>query len=211
MTSRSRKPRLYLAGKISRSGWRDDLLNGRCGYSQSRANFAVDARGEALHVRDPYHEVDCGDFAYVGPFFEDFGHGAAHGPGTHGAIAEYPLEEELATVSVKERSDAIAALKALRAFVFNANMSAIERADAIFAYVDELDCFGTLVELGHAFALAKPIFICLGPSLSEAEKGDLWFALEAATMVSEWPVDVAFRGLIKSIAAGALGQFGGRA
>lgn len=205
-----RKPRLYLAGKISRSGWRDDLLNGRCGYSQSRAHFAVDARGQALHVRDPYHEVDCGDFAYVGPFFEDFGHGAAHGPGTHGAIAGY-LEDDLTTVSVKERSDALAELKVRRGFVFNSNMSAIERADAIFAYVNEPDCFGTLVELGHAFALAKPIFICVGPNLAGAEKDDLWFALQAATRVSEWPVDVAFRGLVKSIAAGALGQFGGRA
>lgn len=47
------------------------------------------------------------------------------------------------------------------------------RSDVVFAWIDCLDCFGTLAEVGLAFGLNKSIIIG-GPE----EYRDLWFVYE---------------------------------
>ena len=50
-------------------------------------------------------------------------------------------------------------------------------ADYVFAYLDNLTAYGTLVEIGFAYASGIPVAIALSPKL---ERKDIWYALEAA-------------------------------
>jgi hypothetical protein len=43
--------------------------------------------------------------------------------------------------------------------VFNRCCNAIQQCTAMFAWIDSLDCYGTLAEIGFAHALGKPIFL----------------------------------------------------
>jgi nucleoside 2-deoxyribosyltransferase len=67
--------------------------------------------------------------------------------------------------------------------VFEVNIARIERSDFIFAHINELDCFGTLFEIGHAHACGVPVFLNFGPDLTDREKRELWFTRMGSTMV----------------------------
>jgi nucleoside 2-deoxyribosyltransferase len=60
---------------------------------------------------------------------------------------------------------------------------ALNQADLIFCYVDSLDCYGTLFELGRAVERDIPIVIALAPGLASPEKNQFWFMCEFATAV----------------------------
>nr|WP_198162274.1 nucleoside 2-deoxyribosyltransferase [Methylosinus sp. R-45379] len=60
--------------------------------------------------------------------------------------------------------------------VFAANIARIENSDFVFAHINEVDCFGTLFELGHAHAAGIPTFIHFGEDLTDRQKSELWFA-----------------------------------
>jgi hypothetical protein len=63
----SRRPKVYIAGKIGKNDFRHDLVPKLRGHEQEEG------------------ELDCGTFEYVGPFFRSCDHGCSHGPGSHGA------------------------------------------------------------------------------------------------------------------------------
>lgn len=63
------KPRIYLAGKISKNDWRHTLVPALRGH-----------RHEDGHI-------EMLDHVYTGPFFVGCDHGCYHGPNTHGAMA----------------------------------------------------------------------------------------------------------------------------
>ena len=65
-----------------------------------------------------------------------------------------------------------------RAAVFRDNLDRVRRADAVFAYVARKEAYGTVIELGVAIALCKPIFI--GYPHNANWRRDLWFAEQAA-------------------------------
>jgi hypothetical protein len=143
------KPRVYLAGKISQHGWREQLTQ------------------ETVIVRDaldPHETRDFPDFTLTGPFFVACGHGCAHGPATHGQEYLGPGDEA-------------------RRRVFDANIDRIEHSDFVFAHINELDCFGTLFEIGHAHASGVPVFLNFGPDLTDRQKRELWFSRMACAMV----------------------------
>ncbi|QGM97709.1 hypothetical protein [Methylocystis parvus] len=121
---------------------------------------------------DPHETQDFPDFTLTGPFFVACGHGCAHGPATHGQ-------------GCFERGDGA------RRRVFDANIARIEHSDFIFAHVNELDCFGTLFEIGHAHACGVPVFLNFGPDLTDRQKQELWFARMGCTMVLG-PLEEAF-------------------
>jgi hypothetical protein len=50
---------------------------------------------------------------------------------------------------------------------------AINSSDLVFAYINSLDCFGTLAEIGYAAGRGKFVYVVYGPSI---ENGELWFA-----------------------------------
>lgn len=72
----------------------------------------------------------------------------------------------------------------------------IRMSDALYAYIDESDCYGTLSEIGYAYALGIPIYVVFDDKLKNAcdvyedsgghgeyqvERNDFWFIAEMAT------------------------------
>ena len=116
-----------------------------------------------IDVNDPLnvHEaVEYRDFVVTGPFFQPGGHGCAHVPQTHGQ----------GDVEVRGK-------------VFATDVAKIQQSDFMFAYVNELNCHGTKVEIGVAYANAVPVFLCFGPEMTRADINDFWFVAEACTVV----------------------------
>ena len=143
------KPRVYLAGKISRHGWRERLTYGQ-----------VIVRDEL----DPHETEGFWNFTLTGPFFASIGHGCAHRPTTHGQGMMGPRD-------------------AVRRRVFDANVARIEKSDFVFAHINELDCYGTLFELGYAHSHGVPVFLNFGIDLTERQKRELWFSRMACIVV----------------------------
>ena len=133
----------YLAGKISRNGWRHEFVWGiEC------ANQMI-AHGLRLTLRTGAEIA----FHYSGPFFSCMGHGQDHGPNTHGAFAD------------NEKT------------VFSRCVDAVESSDVVFVWIDALDCYGTLVEIGIAHQAGKLVIIGYQEDL---DISDLWFAKSSA-------------------------------
>jgi hypothetical protein len=152
----------YFAGKIAHTDWRHTLVR--------------DLRNAGLY------DDECLDFRrrpilanaigkglhYSGPHFNSCDHGCAHGPHKHGVLG--CCTEDLVPP---------------RSHVSTAAMFQIKRADILFAWLEDLTCYGSLVEIGVARGLEKEIWIGWPPGMaiirdnkitSYASKRDLWFA-----------------------------------
>jgi hypothetical protein len=160
------KPIIYLAGKIGKNDWRTQIFGSRFGAAP---NDGEDAYGFDRAL-DETLTLDYGTFRYGGPFFVSCDHGCAHGPSSHGASAGGCLYETAHRGGRLERLESI----------YRVNCARIRRADYIFAYINETDCYGTLIELGYAAALDKPISIGLGHDLKIEAYLDLWMTRECA-------------------------------
>ena len=101
--------RIYLAGKISKNGWRFDLVEGLRSARDWNNAFPV------------LRNVIFGEHDYVGPFFIGCDHGCYHGEATHGV----GLDQERYCVEVDPALD--------RQAVVNLCFKAIHSADLIFA------------------------------------------------------------------------------
>ena len=103
------------------------------------------------------------EFTYVGPFFVGCSHGCYHHPNKHGAINGcWPDYDQ-------SKSEVVSLC-----------FSAIDRADLFFCYIDKLDCFGTLVEIGYAHAKGKRVVIAFAPDITCSQENEFWFASEIA-------------------------------
>lgn len=81
---------------------------------------------------------------------------------------------------------------------FNASLQSISRSDVFIAYFDDLEAYGTLVELGFARALHKRIIVVTAYPNStgsgvECNKliDNIWFAITSADKHIEIPIDKA--------------------
>jgi hypothetical protein len=83
-----------------------------------------------------------------------------HGPCQHGALG-YCFDEG--------QQD--------RDIVFRANIERINRADAVFAYIDRGEAYGSPFELGYARGKGKPIFVGFPPKVPW--QNDMWFSAQA--------------------------------
>lgn len=127
-------------------------------------------------------------FAYSGPWTVGCDHGCAHvagsqnpwassksagayGTGTHGAAENYCSSNTGA-------ADA-------GTVVFERSMAGIAKADAVFVWLEDAECYGTLVEVGYAFAMRKPIYLAHAPSVFP--NGEMWFAFKAAHKIMQSP------------------------
>jgi hypothetical protein len=156
----ARLHRVYLAGKISHTCWRHKVI----------PNFPRTLEQEAL---SPYLMQKCktacgAAFWYTGPYFVSCDHGCAHA-GMHGAgfdcMSDWPDQQG--------RRDRVHRLNAQR----------LERSTGVFVYLDELDCYGSLAEIGHAYGQRIPIGIAYGPSVTVHGRNELWFVERFATWV----------------------------
>jgi hypothetical protein len=161
---------IYLAGKIAKSDWRHNVAAELRDASTERSNLSSvgDLPGQ---IGTRYDGV-----TYVGPFFAGCDHGCAHGGDTHarsGGCTEGHSRPRTA-------ADCLAQ---------------IDRADVVFAWLDELEpnghctAYGTLVEVGYAVARGKHVVV--GASQAPQEPGeagivnrhpidDVWFAWTVA-------------------------------
>jgi hypothetical protein len=152
----AKREKIYLAGKVTKHGWRDELV--------PDLRFAWDG-----YASDRLADLDewpilpqgvLGQWDYVGPFFTACDHGCAHDRGIHASVPN-PCEG-----GPTDRNN-----------IFDRCMAALSHADVVFGWLDTTDCYGTLVELGAAYALKKRVLVA---SPTEALP-DLWFSYLCAS------------------------------
>lgn len=122
--------KIYFAGKIEKNDWRNDICMGKL-------------RGiEPLEIE--YIKTICGN-KYVGPWFISCDHGCYHGDTQHGMLNNgcgfTPASEDR------------------RNFVKEICLSCIDKCDILFAWIDSENCFGTIAEIGYAYANKKKIWL----------------------------------------------------
>ncbi len=158
--------RLYLAGKITKNGWRNEIVP-----------CLRDAWGAPCLDAADWRDIDPLDFwfggvrfHYTGPYFVGCDHGCFHGPNSHGIL---DVDEETA-----EDNDA-----ARRESVFHLCMRWLAEAQVVFAHIDAPDAQGSLFEIGCAYG-RRPVFLNFA---SEDVASECWFAAKGAERVSVNP------------------------
>lgn len=147
---------VYLAGKVGHTDWRHSLFSLRAvqlRYQQSR---------DLIHLAEGPLKRD--GFEYAGPYFLGDDHGCFHGENQHGLIdpgyADGVAQDDPNFPQVLERST-----------VLNSCLYWLTNADVLFCWIDSATAFGTLVEIGYAAALKKPMFLASPDGIP-----DMWFA-----------------------------------
>jgi hypothetical protein len=151
----------YAIGKITKNGWRSDF------------GVSMPCEWEEYANASP-RPVQFG-FDYCGPFFIACDHGCAH------------LNQSHATASCS-------GFEFHPAQVFAQSKRQIQQAGFAFVWAgigeDALDtAYGSLVEIGIANALNKPILLAHHP---DADLRPFWFSVEAASAVicAQKPIEV---------------------
>lgn len=151
--------KLYFAGKIRQNCWRHAIVKGL-----RSANYENPFDWAPLPIND-FHAKHT----YAGPFFSSCDHGCSHGPATHG------MEESgCSGVTVDNWEKRVVG----ECFV------SILKADEVFVWIDSLDCFATLIEIGFAFRSNKRIRVGVDEKLDLAgsdKRNELWFLQTMAT------------------------------
>ena len=147
--------KVYLAGKISKNGWRGQLFE----------NLHNDDDGS-----DRNNLSANGYFAYAGPYFIPGEHGCNyHGANTHGRGADGDSEKWWVPSSTKE-------------IVVEKCLAWIDKSDVMFAYIDSVDAYGTLTEIGYAMGKQIPIFVAISDEIDDEFVKDAWFFRYMATV-----------------------------
>src|ERR1700722_16208427 len=155
--------KIYLAGKITwDNNWRADLVD--IGFPES-AHWPI--LPQAL----------CGVHDYCGPYFISEPSWNPCGRGLHGMSHLQTFEvcqscSRLNLVGTLSQCSCGVGFVARprQELVAAACDEAIRNCDLLFAWLDEPDCYGTLVEIGYAAALGKMIWIATAHS-----HVDMWF------------------------------------
>jgi hypothetical protein len=157
---------IYLAGKITKNGWRDGLVSGLRGAGMGSC-------GDASPQEESPDMLDAaifGEHHYVGPFFLSCDHGCFHGKGTHGAT---PSPDHRPSLSDKGLA---------RMRIWSKCFRAIRECDLLFAWIDSKDCYGTLVEIGFAKGLGKHVKVAMKKGVN---LDDLWLTTFCSTINSD--------------------------
>lgn len=154
--SRPGSLRVYLCGPIGKNGWRNVLVPDLSGA------FAEGEHHRQLARYDVVTELPTitPGIVCVGPWFIACDHGCAHGRSTHGTEGGGCLEDGLGRQNQSGE-------------VFDVNLKRLRRADAVFAYFDREEAYGSAFELGVAHALGKPIYVGFPPGVRW--RIDMWF------------------------------------
>ena len=144
---------VYLAGKIAPNDWRNNF----CFYRHPCDPNDI-KNGYVLDVND--------SLTITGPFFISCDHGCYHGDGKHGVGAVNNLDSD-------DEWGGCEGNYYTRTDVFNICKEQIDRADIVFAYINQNDCYGTLAEIGYAHAKGKDIVILFS---NDALRQQMWFA-----------------------------------
>jgi hypothetical protein len=148
------EPWFYAIGKILKNGWRNAF------------GIAMPNSWEEYLLAAPV-ATNLQDFSYTGPFFVRCDHGCSHGNESH------------ATSSICEGNG----FRPNQ--VYRRSELQIRQAGFVVAWIGVGDegfetAYGSLVEIGIARSLGKPILLAHHP---HANIRDFWFGVEAATAV----------------------------
>lgn len=146
------KQSIYLAGKITAHGWRDDIVNpcwveessSDLGDNGSGINFAdtdVVSMPAAWTLRTSEH------YDITGPFFVRCDHSCTHGESTH-ATAGGCIQNHRAVMRYEVR---------------RLCLDAIERSDVLFVWLDDATAYGTIAEIAWAHRAEKHIVLAVPP------------------------------------------------
>lgn len=187
--------KIYFAGKVQKDGWRQRLFGAR-----------------VMSDGDQFYGVGNGVISYGGPFALSCDHGCYHygmhalvapACGSVGSIGPMDQEFELGEhytdrLTIPRGQDNQLSLNKKQAVDFC--FKCISRCQAVVAYIDSLDCYGTLIELGYATAHRLPIYLYISekllddvPSLKKSiinkdvslqgmAKDELWFLKNLPTV-----------------------------
>jgi hypothetical protein len=157
--------RFYLAGKIAHTDWRNTIVSGlREGFNGDKPKAPI-----LMQSIDGLHH-------YTGPFFLGCDHGCGHVSGHHGCHVNNCTSSSASDLDyLKSCSTGCPHDMALsgRQIAFSNAMNGIEQCDVLFAWIESHAVFGTLAEIGFAFARQKKIWISF-----VQEMDDLWFAAQ---------------------------------
>ncbi len=170
--------RVYLAGKISKNGWRHKLFPG-LRANDSASPEPSESRWQPVLVRD--------GFEYCGPYFISCDHGCMHGEGSHGVAA----------AQLYETAGHADACVPSQPHIINMCKEWMQASSIVFCWMDSPTAYGTLVELGWAAMLGKPVAIFFKNYRLEHA---MWFATNLAefcghqeTVEEAWEMFVKWR------------------
>lgn len=141
--------KIYLAGKVSKStkkDWRQELLSDEVLKTEKPANYTKE---DEDYVSSWHWGIKRfalkNNHDYVGPFYMPFASGSLDT--RHNAVDSYyqaAHEQKLEKGRLKVR---------------DLCFEAIEKADLVFAWIDDVAAYGTCAELGYAAALGKQTYV----------------------------------------------------
>jgi hypothetical protein len=159
-----KETKVYLAGKISSKGWREELI-------PIRNNFSGNEKSK---IRNGYTLKYNDEITIVGPFFLSCDHSCYHGDNSHGVgLNNYYEDNDGTPYDCYGYTTDLFTEKE----VYNICIEQIKKSDIVFAYIDDLTCFGTLFELGYAASIGKDIIILYDYKFPS---NDMWFINRAA-------------------------------
>lgn len=130
---------IYLAGKIGYKDWRHAIVDG---LENANQDFDTDDYIEDWRVMNG---AIYGEHNYTGPFFIR-GH-ETHGDNTHGCdFYSHNIESHGGN-----QRNAVPRLC----------MTAIDRSDVVFCWMDDLTAYGSIFELGYAMGKGKQIYLAI--------------------------------------------------
>ncbi|TLG72787.1 hypothetical protein [Methylocystis sp. B8] len=156
--------RVYLAGKITKNGWRCKIAPRYRSVSDTEAFYDSELELETITP----------EVVMSGPFAISCDHGCFRGDGSHGIGGFANGYKCDGAVDLPDD------VRWRRVRAFEINERRLERADAVFAYLDGPNPTGTVFELGHAWKAGKPIFLAFAPDIP---RNDFWYPAEAADEV----------------------------
>lgn len=154
---------VYLAGKITNTTWRDQIVTKGWSFeNHSAIDFDLSEGvwktikgclplpdGRRLDLTGPYWQpsIDCG------------GHGRIQNSFAIHSFTKLTNKDEILNVD-PGILDLVVQIR-----------SSIKRSDLVFAWIDSMDCFGTLVEIGYAFGQECVVVVASPPDF---DTSDIW-------------------------------------
>lgn len=159
---------IYLAGKISPHGWRELIVGDSLNASDNTSGSYKFQQLIDAGIEDMSHGHN-----YCGPFFVECDHACGHGTQNHGVVFECWGDG------------------GNRPLVFETCKKGIKSSDVVFCWVEDdfFTAYGSIWELGYAYALGKPIYIgiqkdiALTHSPEDQELIELWFPFSSGNCI----------------------------
>ena len=162
----------YLAGKITKDDWREEIVDGWSYENHSK--FFYEACGESLgrkwDIASAAALASNGSMLdYSGPWWSDLDYGGGHGDSsTCGEPHAYGARFGDDGHGFKPNGFHGDVEKAMNIVPKNVE-KAIKQCDLLFAWINSDDCFGTIFEIGMAAALKKTVVVASPPEFDHTQ------------------------------------------